>query len=235
MSETFNFNYFNELMSKASEAILCNTECQKNKQEELLKQQYLNAKTNLVTASNKENIAEKNYIIFSKGESAYNDFLDNKLQEKAELISKKFLNNFNEESKKIKSNISSYEGILINFRNIVDLYLNYKKENIELFKELKEETNDILTNERKTYYEDQNIDRLKSFYSYFFIIIYILFVVCFVSFSFIFPSIYTWQTRLMLIIFFIILPFISTWIIGIIIYFLYEIYNFLPKNVYLNP
>jgi hypothetical protein len=235
MSNTFNLNNFNELISQASESLLCNSECQKNKQEELLKQKYLKSKTNIATASNQENIAEKNYIIFTKGENAYNDFLDNKLQEKANLISKNFLDNFNEEVKKIKSQVSSYNGILINFRNIVDLYLNYKKENIELYKELKEETNDVLTNERKTYYEDQNIDRLKNFYSYFFIIIYIIFVFCFVIFSFIYPSTYSWQNRLVLFIIFIILPFVSTWIVGKIIYFLYEIYDLLPKNVYLKP
>lgn len=235
MSNTFNLNNFNELISQASESLLCDSECRKNKQEELLKQNYLKSKTNIATASNQENIAEKNYIIFTKGENAYNDFLDNKLQEKANLISKNFLENFNEEAKKIKSQVSSYNGILINFRNIVDLYLNYKRENIELYKELKEETNDVLTNERKTYYEDQNIDRLKSFYSYFFIIIYIIFVFCFAIFSFIYPSTYSRQTRLILFFIFLILPFISTWIVGKIIYFLYEIYDLLPKNVYLDP
>jgi hypothetical protein len=235
MSNTFNFNKFNELVSQASDAILCNSECQRRRKEEVLKQKYLNSKTNLATASNQEDIAEKNYIIFTKGQNAYNDLLDEKLSEKVNLISEKFLDNFNEESQKIKSQITSYSGILVNFRNIVDLYLQYKRENIELFKELKEETNDVLTNERKTYYEDQNIDRLKFFYSYFFITIYVIFVIGFGSFSMIYPSNYTWQVRLALLIGFIVLPFISTWIVGKIIYLLYEIYNLLPKNVYKNP
>jgi hypothetical protein len=234
MSDSFNLNNFNQLISQASDAIMCNSECRRNKQEELLKQKYLNSQTNLATASNQENIAEKNYILFTKGESAYNDFLDNKLQEKANLISEKFIENFNKESNIIKSQISSYSGILLNFRNIVDLYLNYKRENIQLFKKLKEETNDVLTNERKTYYEDQNIDRLTFFYSYFFITIYVIFVLCFGGFSFIYPSNYSWKFKLALFVLFIILPFISTWIVGKIIYFLYEIYDLLPKNVYKN-
>jgi hypothetical protein len=235
MSNTFNFNKFNELVSQASDAILCNSECRRKRKEEQLKQKYLNSKTNLATASNQEDIAEKNYIVFTKGETAYNDLLDEKLREKANLISEKFLDNFNEESQKIKSQVTSYSGILVNFRNIVDLYLQYKRENIELFKELKEETNDVLTNERKTYYEDQSIDRLKFFYSYFFTTIYIIFVLCFGSFSMIYPSNYTRQVRLALFIGFILLPFISTWIVGKIIYLLYEIYDLLPKNVYKNP
>jgi hypothetical protein len=234
MSNLFNLNNFNQLISQASNAILCNSDCRKKKQEEELKQKYLNSQTNLATASNQENIAEKNYIIFTKGQSAYNDFLDNKLQNTANQISEKFMENFNEEIKKIKSEVSSYSGILINFRNIVDLYLNYKRENIELYKELKQETNDVLTNERKTYYEDQNIDRLKSFYSYLFLSIYIIFVICFGSFTLIYPSSFSWQVKLIIFISFIILPFISTWVLGKIIYLLYEIYDLLPKNVYKN-
>jgi hypothetical protein len=232
MSHLFNLNNFNELISKASDAILCNSDCQKKKQEELLKQKYLNSKTNLVTAPSQEYIAEKNYIVFTKGQIAYNDFLDNKLEDTANQISEKFINNFNEEVKKIKSEISSYSGILINFRNIVDLYLNYKRENIELYKKLKEETNDVLTNERKTYYEDQNINRLKSFYSYLFLTIYVIFVICFGSFTLIYPSSYSWKVKLIIFIGLIILPFISTWIVGKLIYLLYEIYDLLPKNVY---
>ena len=232
MSNLFNFNNFNKLIGQASDAILCNSECRKNRQEELLKQNYLNSQTNLATAPNQEQIAEKNYIVFTKGESAYNDFIDKRLDDKANNISDKFLENFNSESQKIKTEVSSYTGILINFRNIVDLYLNYKRENIELYKKLKEETNDVLTNERKTYYEDQNIDRLTSFYSYLFLTIYIIFVICFASFTLIYPSSYSWKVKLLILIVFIILPFISTMIVGKIIYLLYEIYDLLPKNVY---
>lgn len=235
MTNNFDLNNFNELIGQASESILCNDECRRNKEEELLKQKYLNSKTNLATAPNQKKEAEKNYIVFTKGITGYNDFLDEKLHSEANIISNEFINNFNKESDKIKSQIDSYDGILINFRNIVELYNQYKIENLELSNELKIETNDILTNERKTFYEDQNIDRLKFFYSYFFITIYVIFVFCFGIFSYIYPSSFAWPIRLCILIGFIILPFISTILLGKIIFILYEIYNLLPKNIYKNP
>jgi len=234
MSDQFNFNKFNDLINSARDAVMCNSECQRQRKEEQLKQNYLNAQTNLTSASSQEQTAQKNYIIFTKGEPAYNDFLDNQLQEKAQIIADKYTENFNEESKKITNQISSYNGLLINFHNVVDLYTQYKNENVKLFKELKDESNDVLTNERKTYYEDQNIGRLKNFYLYFLITIYVIFVLCFAVFSLIYPSNTSWKIRLALLLVFILLPFISTWILAKIIYYVYELYNFVPKNVYLS-
>ena len=45
------------------------------------------------------------------------------------------------------------------------------KGNLE--KKFKEQSNDVLTNNRKTYYEDQNITSLNSIYYYILLIIYI--------------------------------------------------------------
>jgi hypothetical protein len=232
MNNQFDMNKFNKLVEQASDAILCNSDCRKKRLEEKLKQNYLHAQTNLVTASSQVQNAEKNYFTFTHGKGAYNDLLDNQLHRKAEMITNKFTENFDEEVKNINSQINTYDGLLINFKNVFDLFIKYKKENLELFKELKDETNDVLTNERKTYYEDQNIDRLKFFYYYFFLIIYIIFVICFGSFSLIYPSQTSWKVKLALFILFILLPFFSTWILGSIIYLVYKIYNLLPKNVY---
>ena len=107
----------------------------------------------------------------------------------------------------------------------------YKKLSIS---ELKENTNDVLTNERKTYYQDQGIDSLNFFYSYIFLIVYIIFIICFGIFSFIFPSDIKWYIRLIILISFIILPFVSTKLLSMVIWFFYKIYEVLPRNVHLN-
>jgi hypothetical protein len=234
MTNQFDFNKFNTLMSQAADSILCNSECQTQRQSEKLKQTYLNTQTNLATAPNKEQIAEKNYIVFTQGETAYNNLLNDKLNEKAQLIVDKFTETFNEESVKIKSQIQTYNGILINFRNIVELLNNYKIENKELKQQLKDDTNDVLTNERKTFYEDQNIGSLDSFYFYVILIIYVIVVGLFGVFSLLYPSQISWKVRFAMFIGFIALPFFSTWILGTLIYLIYEIYNLLPKNVYVQ-
>ena len=225
-------NKFNTLISQASDAVMCNSECRKQRETDKLKQNYLNSQTNLASASNQVQVAQKNYITFTQGISGYNDLRDSELQDKAQEIADKFTDFYNADSEKIKTQIDTYEGLLINFKNVAELYLKYKKENVQLMKDLKDETNDVLTNERKTYYEDQKIDGLKGFYFYILLAIYIICLIGFILFTIMYPSQTTWKVKLASFIGFILLPFFSTWILGNIIYLIYKLYDMLPKNVY---
>ena len=148
---SYNLNQFNSFLQKATDAITCNSECQRNRTIDSLKQKFINAQTNIASANNQLQVAEKNYVTFAEGQGEYNE-------------------------------------ILINFKNVVDLYFHYKKENIKLFKKLKQETNDVLTNERKSYYINQESDTLSYFYFYFLLIIYIIIFISYFLFSFIYPS-----------------------------------------------
>jgi len=232
MSMPFNLDNFNALVSQASDTLTCNSECQQQRQASNLKQAYEDSQANLASAASQEQLAQKNYVVFTQGQSAYDNLINNQLQSKSEDLSNQFTQNFNNEVIQTRSQIDTYSGILINFRNIVDLYIQYKEENKELFNELKDTTNDVLTNERKTYYEDQNINNLKLVYFYFLLVIYIICAVCFIIFYFVYPSNVSWKIILSLVIGFILLPFISSWILSGIIYLLYEVYGILPKNVY---
>jgi len=228
-----NHNDFNKLISQASEAIMCDTDCRRQKREENLKQKYLQSQVNLETAPRQMELAQKKYIKFTEGDDAYNEVVEGELKEKAQIIIENFYDNFEEEVNKIKTQIETYNGLLINITNVGDLYKKYKLENIELFNELKEETNDILTNERKTYYEEQNIDRLRFYYSYFMITVYVICLISFGIFSFMNPlKNVGWKGLLGAFIFLIVLPFISTWILSWVIYLAYQIYYLIPKNVY---
>jgi hypothetical protein len=232
MSNQFDLNNFNSFLSKAADSIMCNSECQKEKQTEKLKKDFLKAQVNLASAPNQLEMAQKNYVIFEKGQSKYNELIDEKLHKKAEVISQKFHEKFDDDVKKIKSELETYNGLIINFKNVVELYINYKRENVELFKELKEDTNDVLINERKTYYEDQEVVKLEYYYYYVLTTIYYISAICFIVFSFIFPSQTHWKIQLAIFVGLLILPFVSTWILGMLIYWIYNIFNLLPKNVY---
>jgi hypothetical protein len=232
MSNQIDMNKFNTLISQASDAVLCNSECRKQRETDKLKQNYLNSQTNLASAPNQVQVAQKNYVTFTEGPSGYNDLLDNQLQEKAQEIVNKFTEYFDSDSKEITTQIDTYEGLLINFKNVAELYLKYKKENVQLIKDLKDETNDVLTNERKTYYEDQKIDGLKGFYYYILLGIYIICLIGFIIFTLMYPSQSSFIKKIVSIIGFIALPFLSTWILGKIIYLIYTLYELLPKNVY---
>lgn len=233
MNSGFDLNNFNSFLQAASEQIACGTECQRQKMTDELESKYLDAESNLSLAVPKYEIAKKEYYTYVGGQSGYNQMLEEELNNKSELIVKSFKDNFNDEINKIKSLLETYDGILINFRNVLDLYTQYVKENVYLNKKLKTETNDVLTNERKTFYEDQNIDSLNGYYYYVLLVIYIITVFCYVIFSLFYPSQSSFMTRGLLFILFIALPFISTFVLGKIIQFIYWVIGLLPKNVYL--
>jgi len=222
---------FNELVLQATDRLTCDSECQKQKQADQLEQKYLSL-ASCSSSSGEAREAQKNYIVFTQGQAAYDQHNNDKLQQKVQAIIEQFTQNFNNEIITINSQINTYNGTLINFRNIIDLYIQYKKENIELFKDVKYENNDVLVSERKTYYEDQNIDSLGFYYFYFLLSIYIVCVLCFIIFYFTYPSQTSWKIIIGVIILFAALPFISSWILATVIYLLYTLYEFLPKNVY---
>jgi hypothetical protein len=232
MNNQFDLNKFNSFIESANNTISCNSECQKNNTIQQLKDKLVQAESNLVLADPEFEIAQKNYYTYVSGQSGYNELIQQELNEKAELFITTFKDNYKSEIGKIETELGTLTGILVNYRNIEDLYTQYKEENIELFQQLKDENNDVLTNDRKTYYENQQIDGLNSIYYYIIWIIYIIILICFAVFSFFYPSKFSFKIRLLLLIIFIILPYISTFLLGKIIQFFYWLFGLLPKNVY---
>lgn len=227
-------NQFNELISQASDAVLCNPACQQQRKSEELKQKYINAQENAASASVQITTSKKNYMVFTQGETVYNESQQVEYAKEAQEIADAYSENFDEESAKLNIQIDSYGGLLLNFRNVSDYFDKLVAENRQLFLELKDETNDVLTNERKTYYEDQRIDGLKHYYYYILLAIYVVCVICFVVFAVIYPSPSSFKMRLLLLVILIALPFVSSWILGNIIYVIYKLYGLLPKNVYVS-
>ena len=226
-------NKFNDLISQASDAVLCNSDCKREREAEQLKQKYTDAQANLASAPAQVYTTNKNYITFTEGEPKYREIRTAELEKKAQQIADLSSENFKQDEAKLNIQIDSYDGLLLNFRNVVDLFETYKKENKKLFLDLKDETNDVLTNERKTFYQDQRIDGLKFYYYYILLAIYIICVICFAAFSLIYPSQSTFKMRVFILIALIVLPYISSWVLGNVIHLIYKAYGLLPKNVYL--
>jgi len=232
MTNNFDLNKFNSFLDAASKTIACDSECQRLRTAQDLKTKYNQAKANLNLAEPQYQVAKSNYYTYTVGQGGYNEILENESNKKADDMVEKFNKIIDEEIAKIKSQLQTYNGLLINFRNVLDLYKKYKIENVKLFKQLKNETHDVLTNDRKTYYEDQENEILNDYYNYILLIIYIIVVICFIIFSLIYPSQFSFKIRLFLILLFVGLPFIATWILGKIIFMIYWLYDLLPKNVY---
>ena len=227
-----NLDKFNSMIDQATQAISCGPDCQNQQTSEQLKQDYLNAQTNLATAPNNVYVSRKNFVVYNEGQPAYDELINTELSEQAQSLSSYYQTNFNSENQNINFNIDTYSGLLINLINIFDLYLKYKKDNTEMLKQLKDETNDILTNDRKTYYQDEGINNLNLYYHYFFLLIYIIVVLCYMIYNFIYTSQLSILVRGIIFVLMILLPFFSTWILEKIVFFVHHVYNWLPKNMH---
>ena len=226
-------NHFNSMLEQARSAITCDSDCQYRKTSQELKDKYLAAKMNASSGQENVEIAEKKYVMFTQGESGYDEYLDTSLNEKADKVSEIFTTTFDEQVSSINANIDIYSSLLINYQNVLDLYTKYKDENEDLKKGLKENTSDIFTNERKTYYENEGVLSLNKYYNIL-IIIYVITIIIFAISIFVFESFLSFKIKIGILIAFIILPFVSSPILALIINLIYKIYEMLPKNVLLT-
>lgn len=164
----------NELLEMSAEAIMCGPDCQKSKISEELKQKYLDAQTNLQTAPiNLEN-TKKNYYVYTEGRPYYDNMLEEELKQKAEKISLLLSENFNNEVDDSETMNTYLNTALINSKYTKQLLEEYLDKNHNLKLQLKERHGDILTNDRKTFYETDAYDRLILWYRFFWYIYYIV-------------------------------------------------------------
>ena len=125
--------------------------------------------------------------------------------------------------------INTYGSLLTNYNYMNDLSIEYAAENIKMAKSLKKLRGDIITNDRKTYYEQQHIDKLASWYYYLKISYIVLAVIFILLVIFKQPGIIM---KLLLIVYFVFYPIFITPMIFYIIEWFKKMYNLLPKNVY---
>jgi hypothetical protein len=231
MSYQQNFNDLNNYLQKATEAVTCGASCQREKTKNELKQKFFDSEVNLVTAPQQVVTSLKNYLEYSQGNTSYNDYLDNDLKNKADVIAKTFNDNFQKEVENVSLLIGSYNGILLNFNHLVEYYASFYKQNIKLSNKVKITLSDVQTNDRKTFYEDQNIDRLKLFYKII-LGVYILIIIIFIGCMILVPTNYSRKIQYISLLGLFIYPFVCYPILKFIIFIYNKIVEFLPKNVY---
>jgi hypothetical protein len=226
-------NSINSFIDKATSALSCDSDCQNQNTIDQLKQTYLDAKTNLVTAPSQVESSFKNYLVYLEGEPAYLEYRENELEAKAEQITSSIQEDVNKIISDETRNVNTYDGLLINLNNIYEYYERHLKENIELENKLKITTSDIITNDRKTYYEDQGIESLRKYY----IIIFIFYAVVVVSYiicCFAIQNDLSFKIKIVILVLLIVYPFISAWLLKQIMNLYHKTTELLPVNAYKN-
>jgi hypothetical protein len=174
----------NNLLEQASNATLCGPTCQKIRVSQELKQKYLDAETNMQTAPINLEQSRKNYYVFTEGQTEYENMNEKELVTKATTISELIEQNFNNEVTNANTMNILLNTALTNSEHTIKLFEDYLEKNKTLKLKIKEKHGDILTNDRKTYYETEALDNLKSWYKYFLIMYFILIIMLCLSLVF---------------------------------------------------
>jgi hypothetical protein len=221
----------NDIISYSSQLVLCppGSECDTKKKSDELHRKYLDAQTNVRISPNELQIAEKNYYTYSLGEEGYNKYEDKEFGSKADKLIKEKEVEFERNSNLVKKLTNNIDYIIKNFENVFELHDTYVDENTQLTKEIKQSGSDIMTHDRKTYYEQQNLTILKNWYKLWYWV-YIILVIIFFVLIFTNQSKYSIYVKLALLLLFIFYNFIFyrfiLFFIGVVTY----IVNLLPKN-----
>jgi hypothetical protein len=221
----------NSLLESSAELLACGPTCQKLKVSEELKQKYLNAETNMITAPEQLKTAKRNYYVYTEGESSYNNMLQQELTNTASDIATTLENSFQQVVDYSKTMNNYYYSALLNALNSDDLLNEYTDKNTNLTKDLTNIRGDIITNDRKTVYEEEAINRVKSWYTLFWYIYYI-FVLSYLFALFLVPTPISILMRIIIFILLLFYPYYIDIIFKIIYGFIQNIYTIFPKNVY---
>lgn len=224
----------NKLLSSAMETVMCGPECQKQQISDQLKQKLDDAQYNEQTAPLRLEKAKKYYYVYTKGRPYYDRMIEKELDERGESVVQQIAEKFKEEVQNAKAMNSFFNTSQLNSENTIELYNEYVKKNVEMREIIKESRGDVLTNDRKTYYETEALERVK-LWQKFIMSIYWILVVTYCVTIFISPSNLSKKQQFALVVFFVLYPFV----IHKVVMFLYNYFTTMfikntDTNVYLD-
>ena len=224
--------YINKAIAKSSEKILCGPQCQKEKKLARLKQNYLDAKTDMKDAPSKVEETRKKYYVAEKGLIQYNDMITRLYAHEADNIKKQMEDEFNEHMTEAENTLQTWELLYNNYQNINSLYKKYANETIHLETNIDNTEKDLITNNRKTVYENQGISSLLSWYTilkWLYIFIFIIFAAVLLARIYSTDHLYTY---IILTISLLLYPFLIQYIIEGSSDIINGIISMLPFNAY---
>jgi hypothetical protein len=112
-----------------------------------------------------------------------------------------------------------------------ELKEKYIKDNLLLTAKIGDIFTDIVTNDRKTFYQSQNMTTSINWY-YLYTVIYVLLMLVFLALIMVANSNYSWKIKGVIFILFIAYPFFAYGIVLRIIGFGQHVSSLLPKNIY---
>jgi hypothetical protein len=220
-----NIENINQLIQQSQ----CDATCQKNNKIRDLKEKYIEAQQYKTNGPIVLQQAAKNYYTFAEGENAYNEYLEKEIETQSTQVAKQLQTTFTINQEKVEQLEDTIYTLSVNLKHSIDLYLKLLGDNVYLSKNVLDLKDSVLLNYRQTYYEEQEIELLKSwatmyFWIYYLLLFGIVFIVIFKR-----ENLVKWFFALL---FLFIFPFLINPTINILYTFLQYLYSFSPVNVY---
>ena len=154
-------------LNKAAENAKCDPDCQKEKERKRRKSEFINAKNNLNNAPIRLEKAEKDWIIFDKGERYYSEHQEKKYKKEGKEIIDKFkLQSIKPILDKIDNQLQYYRTQYV-YRDNVDSVHDSYKDNLKKLRIKNQITQDKKNvNDRLAYFYNNNSDVTKWFMYY---------------------------------------------------------------------
>jgi len=221
-----------EFISQTAEILGCDAECQKNNNSSEAWKKYEGAQMDMYNVTQNLEQTSDTYYTISKDEEYADKFKEEKIRIIAEKIGSEYSNVFDEVAETTSSLIQLYKTNTINYANSTKLDTIINKDNHNTTRKIDNTENDVTTSDRKSYYEDQELQYLKSWnnaYYYTYILILVIYLVSMmlvdstIEFNYVVAVLAT-----MILWFFFGKNFVMQFIEGI-----KGMVNWLPKNIYL--
>lgn len=198
----------------------------------ILNQSYLNAKDNLTLAEPQYQVAKRNYLTYVSGTDGYEKIVSKEASANAKEISNQYKYLFVKLIREIKDKLNVFENLSNNYENTDYLFSQYNEENLIAKNKFNKLNNEAITNERRAFYENQGINFLNNFYDKILLSIYTLILVIYLYYWKKYDSPYNFKQKTYVFLAFLFLPFLSTWVLSLLVKIFHELFSLFPVNVY---
>jgi hypothetical protein len=228
----------NELIALANDRISCGPECRKDRQTEELRKIYDRSKQDLIDAPMNFVKAEKNYLLYSKGENEFNNIMKERKLKTLNDMKKKLLEKHTEVVNDIRVLLNQYNTEYVYSNRINDLYKSVLKENKKYKQDISDFTSNMNMNNRKVFYESEDMESMGFTRIVLLIIYFITLIAILYKSEFIGKELYRSKPVMFVLVVYILIGVFIDWLMAftynmsIKIMRLFE--NDVPKNVYVT-
>lgn len=203
----------NNAIQNINKTTECGPECESENNKAALKLAYEKAQQNITTAPQQLSDAEKKYYQTVFGSVTYNEMLEERYLNEIIKLNEIEMSNTTIQKNEILSLINDYKTSIIYLEKIDELYDKLQEENEKYKKDIDDYISNNNTNNRKTYYTENQKSSIETWNLFFKILYFMIFITLTVKLLYIeklYTNKFTWIVLFLLVLLpFLIIPILS--------------------------